>query len=183
MEVRKNRKVNNASSNGDFVEGDGGLYTMFSYDRVNFHKTLVICTIDCVAQKAGIVRMCEMYFPNRWLMIFWQIDDEGAVNVQAAKKLAKSSFAQEAWEQAASDNLVDKCVDEINTSDRHPVNAYGYDCSSKAAEFVYCMWRELFLTCPDDKQQKSKSCQKLRGVLSTSKVNKFKNWDPLWKVV
>lgn len=104
-----------------------------------------------------------------------KIDSEDNVDVEVAKKVAKSNFAQEKWEQAASDSLVDKCVDEINTNDRHPVNAFGYECSSKAAELVFCMWREFFLTCPADKQRKNRSCQKLRGVLTTSKVNKFKN--------
>lgn len=64
MDTRKNRKINNASGDDDFVEGDGGLYTMFSYERVNFHKTLVTCTISCVAQKIGMVRMREIKIAN-----------------------------------------------------------------------------------------------------------------------
>lgn len=60
-------------------------------------------------------------------------------------------------------------------SESKAVDAFGFHCNSKAAEFVYCMWRELFLICPADKQQNSKQCEKMRSVLKKFDENKFKN--------
>jgi hypothetical protein len=37
------------------------------------------------------------------------------------------------------------------------------------------MWRELFLTCPEENREKTKMCDKLRGVLAKHDENKFKN--------
>lgn len=55
-ETRKNRQKNNASDD-DVIQGDGGLYNMFSCDRINQWKTLVTCTIDCMAKKLGVVKI------------------------------------------------------------------------------------------------------------------------------
>jgi hypothetical protein len=71
--------------------------------------------------------------------------------------------------------LVEKCAKEVNASTGVGIDAFGFQCSSKAAEFAYCMWRELFLTCPKDKQQTSKQCGKLFSVLEKHNENKFKN--------
>lgn len=85
------------------------------------------------------------------------------------------NFATQQWERDASDDLVEKCAKEISISTSKPVGAFGYQCSSKTGEFVYCMWRELFLGCPADKQVNSKQCDKLRSVLGKSNDNKFRN--------
>lgn len=47
------RKAENPEEN---FEGDGGLYNMFSCDRMKRWKMMVSCTIDCVAQKVGMVK-------------------------------------------------------------------------------------------------------------------------------
>ena len=41
------------------IEGDGGLFTMFSCERVQRSKTVFICTLDCAAQKLGLVNICN----------------------------------------------------------------------------------------------------------------------------
>jgi uncharacterized protein YaaN involved in tellurite resistance len=100
---------------------------------------------------------------------------EGVINVEVAKQVVKENYAVQPWEQEASNELVERCAKEVAASQSKSVDAYGLSCKSKAAEFVYCMWRELFLTCPADKQMKTKQCDKLRTVLKKHSENRFKN--------
>lgn len=59
VETRKSRKPYNESE--DFIDGDGELYTMFSCDRIKRWKTFVTCTIECIAQKVGMVnKYCSL---------------------------------------------------------------------------------------------------------------------------
>lgn len=109
-----------------------------------------------------------------YLIFHQQFDSNAVINVDVAKRVVIENFARQQWEQDASNNLVEKCATELTSSSK-AVDAFGFQCSSKAAEFVYCMWRELFLTCPIDKQQKSTQCEKLRAVLKQHNENKFRN--------
>lgn len=74
-----------------------------------------------------------------------------------------------------SDEIVEKCAKAAITTASKPVAAFGFQCSSKVGEFAYCIWRELFLTCPVEKQQNTKRCAKMRKVLKKSDDNKFQN--------
>jgi hypothetical protein len=55
-EARKSMKKFNASE--DTIDGDGGLYNMFSCERSNRWKTMVTCSLDCVSHKIGMVKIC-----------------------------------------------------------------------------------------------------------------------------
>ena len=92
----------------------------------------------------------------------------------AVKQIARENYAQQVWEQEALDRIVENCMVETENTQREPLNYFGLQCSSKAAEFVYCMWKELFLTCPSDKQANNRNCQKLGRALKASNENKFK---------
>lgn len=172
MDVRKSRKSVNASD--DTIEGDGGLYSMFSCDRMNRWKTVVTCTVDCVAQKVGMVITVCLTFGTLFQLFCPQFDAKGVINVEVAKRVVIENFAKQPWEQDASNKLVEKCAKEVTDSTSKAMDSFGFQCNSKAAEFAYCMWRELFLTCPDDKQENSRQCQKLRVVLVKHNENKFK---------
>lgn len=52
-ETRKGRK--NYNNSEEIIEGDGELYNMFSCNRIKIWKSYVTCTMDCVAQKFGMV--------------------------------------------------------------------------------------------------------------------------------
>lgn len=86
-----------------------------------------------------------------------------------------NNYLKQEWAKNESDKLVDMCAKATMESASQPVDAFGFQCSSKAAVFVYCMWRELFLLCPIDKQQNTKRCSKMREVLKKFDDNKFKN--------
>lgn len=121
-------------------------------------------------------KSCDSFFRVGFNHFFCrQFDAKGVINAEVAKRVISENFAKQQWEQNVSDDLVEKCAKEVKDSTSSPIDSFGFQCSSKAAEFAYCMWRELFLTCPADKQQTSKQCEKLRNVLMKHDENKFSN--------
>lgn len=53
QEMKKTRKQSN-SDNSTF-NGDGGLYNLFSCDRINQWKATITCTLNCMGLKLGMV--------------------------------------------------------------------------------------------------------------------------------
>lgn len=95
--------------------------------------------------------------------------------MEATKRVVIENFAKDSWEQDASDDLVDKCVKIVDKTIVKDIDSFGLKCSSKAAELAYCIWREMFLTCPEDRQEITKRCMKLRNVMSKIDDNQVKN--------
>lgn len=106
---------------------------------------------------------------------FHKFDSKGIINIDIAQRIVIKNFARQEWEQDASNNLVVKCAATLKKSTSKAIDEFGLQCSTKSAEFAYCMWRELFLTCPEEKQEKTKMCSKLRSVLTKFDENKLKN--------
>ena len=170
-EIRKSLRKNN-DTEGKF-DGDGGLYNMFSCDRINRWKTVVTCAIDCVAQKLAMVNSKMLVFAI--LINFLSQINSDEIILDVAKLVVKNNFAVQRWEKNVTDDLVEKCSKDVANINSKKIDGFGLQCSSKAAEFAYCIWRELFLICPQDEQQKNRQCDKLRSVLEKVDDNKFKN--------
>ncbi|CAO1421600.1 unnamed protein product [Diamesa tonsa] len=152
VETRKKRQPNGTAS--DEFEGDGGIFDMYSCDRVNRRKSEISCIMDCIGQKTGM------------------IDKTGKFDVDIAKRMIIENYAIREWEKSTTDKLVEKCIAGISTLSK-PIDAYGYQCSSHMAQFAYCMWRGFFLSCPIDKQHANVQCEKLRNVIARKTTNQF----------
>lgn len=64
------------------------------------------------------------------------------------------------YKLAVVDKIVEKCSSiQVDSSD-HGDNAN--KCSKIGMKMMWCMNKELFLACPDDKQDKSENCTKMR---------------------
>lgn len=100
-----------------------------------------------------------------------QTDDHGVIKVEVAQKVAMDNFATEMWEKEAMNEIVEKCAAKVSESKRENVDTNGIKCSIRPAELAYCVWRQTFMTCPEDKQTKNPPCDKLRQSMKTSHVN------------
>lgn len=80
--------------------------------------------------------------------------------------IVNENFSREKWQQKISDDLVEKCISEVESEDDFELDNFGFKCNTKMARFSYCMWREITLNCPEESQQNSRQCQRLRSVLN-----------------
>lgn len=120
---------------------------LFSCDRLNSWKATVTCSIGCIGQKLNMINA----------------DDEIDVNV--TKAVLNEHFKQN------HDESVEECLKEISKLDNFTFEKFGLKCSSKMAQFSYCMWKQLIVTCPVERQKKSKQCKKLR-IIFNKKLSK-----------
>ena len=87
----------------------------------------------------------------------------------------KENYAVNDWEKSSSDQSVDKCISFVtSSSDDQLIDTSGLKCSKHAAKFVYCMWKEYFMSCPTDKQNTdNKRCEKMRQKMGKSTSGPF----------
>lgn len=91
----------------------------------------------------------------------FEITSNGDINLNVTRAFMGGNFDGE----NSTDELVDECVKEINEFDDFSFEKLGLKCCTKMAQLVYCIWRQIMLTCPVEKQEKTKQCEKLRTIL------------------
>ncbi|KAL7025148.1 hypothetical protein ACKWTF_013365 [Chironomus riparius] len=153
QEMKKNKKAH--KSDNSTTDSEGGLYNLFSCDRLNRWKATITCTMNCMGQKLEMV------------------DSDGNININRTKSVILDNFAQQSWQQEISDDAVDKCAQDVISKPGVMLDKYGLQCNTKMAEFAYCLWREFFILCPSERQNKSKQCEKLRYILRKNHESKF----------
>lgn len=74
---------------------------------------------------------------------------------------------RENWQQNILDNIIENCAEMVERpNENFTLDRFGMKCSTKMAQFSYCIWRQLTIKCPIDRQQRSRQCRKLRNVLN-----------------
>ncbi|XP_062715553.1 uncharacterized protein LOC134291603 [Aedes albopictus] len=119
---------------------------MFDCEKMNKTKQEYICAVECVGRKFDI------------------IDKEG--NLMSADKLVKftkDNFAADPWQDAVVDELVASCLKEVaEKNEKMKATGDHTTCNPSSSNFGYCMWRQMTLACPKDKQDTSKKCERMR---------------------
>ncbi|XP_070495847.1 uncharacterized protein [Chironomus tepperi] len=155
-EVKKNKR--SFDSNNTTTDSEGGLYNLFSCDRLNRWKATITCTLNCMGQKLEMV---------------WTVDSDGVIDTNRTKSVILEYFVHESWQQEMSDDAVDKCGQEVSSMSGGVLDKYGLQCNTRMAEFAYCLWREFFVMCPSERQNRSKQCEKLRYILRKNHERTF----------
>uniref|UniRef100_A0A182Y732 Carboxylesterase type B domain-containing protein n=1 Tax=Anopheles stephensi TaxID=30069 RepID=A0A182Y732_ANOST len=132
-EVRNKNKADGAYEPVDF----------FSCDRLNKTKMDVICAMECVGRKKEVV------------------NDDGTLIEGKLMEFVKSNFAADDWQQPLLAGHIDTCVKEAKDKAAKSPREAG-QCSSETSNFGYCMWRQMALACPKDKQVANKRCDRIR---------------------
>lgn len=110
--------------------------------------------MDCVTKKQGIV------------------DDKGDVVLAKAKTYIREKITSGAWQKDVINGVLERCVTEA--AEKKGKQAEPTKCNPYSSYFVYCVWRELTLACPADKQDQSKKCIKLREKFAKNEQVPFK---------
>jgi hypothetical protein len=108
------------------------------------------CVMLCVAKKQNI------------------IDDNDEIMEDEAKTFLKTEALAPEWAKEKSDDIVDKCAKEAIKMDEKPKSNEIDDdektpkCRKTALKFAHCIFRELSMECPAEKQKDSKMCNMMR---------------------
>lgn len=70
-------------------------------------------------------------------------------------------MATEEYQTSVIDTIQTTYVEKLNAADSYDESSRD-GCSKIAIKAIFCAHRELFKSCPIDKQDKSEECEKLR---------------------
>lgn len=85
------------------------------------------------------------------------------------------------WLKDKSDAIVDKCIKETKEDevvkkskrDTEAAAAAPKECNKSTLKFSHCIFREITMACPKDKQKDTKTCTKLREKLERGEMINF----------
>ena len=109
----------------------------------------VICAMECVGRKKEVV------------------NEDGTLIEPKLMEFVKSNFAADDWQQPLLAGHIETCVKEAKEKAAKMPREAG-QCSSETSNFGYCMWRQMALACPKDKQVASKRCDRIREKLANN---------------
>ncbi|XP_058129579.1 uncharacterized protein LOC131290038 [Anopheles ziemanni] len=135
--------------NKNKAEGTYEPVDMFSCERLNKTKMEVICAMECLGRKKEIV------------------DDSGSLLEPKLHEFVKVNFAADEWQQPLIDGHIKTCVKEAREKTAKSPREAG-QCNAEASNFGYCMWRQMALACPKEKQVANKRCDRIRERLANN---------------
>uniref|UniRef100_A0AAG5DPM1 Odorant-binding protein n=1 Tax=Anopheles atroparvus TaxID=41427 RepID=A0AAG5DPM1_ANOAO len=122
---------------------------MFSCERLNRTKMEVICAMECVGRKKEIV------------------DETGSLLEPKLTEFVKANFASDEWQQPLIAGQIETCVKEAKEQAAKQPREAG-QCNPDVSNFGYCMWRQMALACPKEKQVANKRCDRIRERLANN---------------
>nr|AAQ16288.1 odorant-binding protein AgamOBP56 [Anopheles gambiae] len=114
-----------------------------------FMEMEVICAMECVGRKKEVV------------------NEDGTLIEPKLMEFVKSNFAADDWQQPLLAGHIETCVKEAKEKAAKMPREAG-QCSSETSNFGYCMWRQMALACPKDKQVANKRCDRIREKLANN---------------
>ncbi|XP_062556149.1 uncharacterized protein LOC134220990 [Armigeres subalbatus] len=134
---------------------------MFDCEKMNKTKQEYICAVECVSRKFDV------------------IDQEG--NLLGADKLiqfTKDNFAADPWQESIIEGVVDTCLKEVaEKNEKLKASGETTTCNPASSNFGYCMWRQMTLACPKDKQEQSKKCERMRERFANNELVSYHKHD------
>lgn len=109
----------------------------------------MICAMECVGRKKEVV------------------NEDGTLIEPKLMEFVKSNFAADDWQQPLLAGHIETCVKEAKEKAAKMPREAG-QCSSETSNFGYCMWRQMALACPKDKQVANKRCDRIREKLANN---------------
>uniref|UniRef100_A0A9I3EI71 Uncharacterized protein n=1 Tax=Anopheles dirus TaxID=7168 RepID=A0A9I3EI71_9DIPT len=122
---------------------------VFSCERLNKTKMEVICAMECVGRKKEV------------------LNEDGTLIEGKLMEFVKSNFAADDWQQPLLGGHIDTCLKEAKEKAAKNPREAG-QCSSETSHFGYCMWRQLALACPKEKQVANRRCDRIREKLANN---------------
>nr|QFO46775.1 odorant binding protein [Cylas formicarius] len=121
----------------------------FSCEEAEKRKNDMMCVMQCVAQKKGL------------------IDDEGNPKENEINNFLKETMDKEPWFESVREKLVNTCITEAKNSARNQST-----CNPSGASLKHCLFREIQLSCPDDQIKDRRSCDRFQEKIRQG-VTKF----------
>lgn len=106
--------------------------------------------------------------------IFIQVDEDGNIKEKELLEHFKNELGSEEWFFSLIEAAFPKCMEQAKT-DFTKDTEDPLSCNPVSIKLHHCIWRELQLTCPDDKITDTKTCSKIREKIKKNDYLSFKH--------
>nr|QXO35795.1 odorant binding protein Obp57 [Anopheles merus]QXO35797.1 odorant binding protein Obp57 [Anopheles merus] len=106
------------------------------------------CITECIAKKEGIA------------------DEGGALLHTDLAKVVLEHMSTIEWKVPLAEGFIQQCFDEVELTDGAFVPSDEAKCNPEGFDFVFCLWRQFTLACPEEFRDDSEKCVELRDKLT-----------------
>uniref|UniRef100_A0A182W1Q3 Uncharacterized protein n=1 Tax=Anopheles minimus TaxID=112268 RepID=A0A182W1Q3_9DIPT len=106
------------------------------------------CVTECIAKKEGIA------------------DESGALVHTDLTKVVTEHMSTIEWKVPLAEGFIKQCFDEVEAADSAFVPGDEAKCNPEGFDFVFCLWRQFTLSCPEEFRDDSDKCVELRDKLT-----------------
>lgn len=105
----------------------------------------------------------------------FQIDENGNIKEKEALEFKRKELVGEPWFLKMVEEAYPKCLQQVKTSNFVKDENDKLSCNPAAMKMHHCMWREIQLTCPEDKITDPKMCGRIKERLRKYDDNIFRH--------
>uniref|UniRef100_A0A182MX41 Uncharacterized protein n=1 Tax=Anopheles culicifacies TaxID=139723 RepID=A0A182MX41_9DIPT len=127
--------------------GELGLAEVPHEEMMKNHEHLH-CITECIAKKEGLA------------------DETGALVHEDLAKVVTEHMSTIEWKVPLAEGFVKQCFDEVEATDGAFVPSDEAKCNPEGFDFVFCLWRQFTLSCPEEFRDDSDKCVELREKLA-----------------
>ncbi|XP_052862102.1 uncharacterized protein LOC128268863 [Anopheles cruzii] len=110
------------------------------------------CITECIAKKEGIA------------------DENGALLHSDLAEAVREHMSSIEWKVPLVDGFVKQCFDTVDVAHADFQPSDEAKCNPEGFEFVFCLWRQFALTCPEEFRDGSEKCVELREKLTNDET-------------
>uniref|UniRef100_A0A182Y733 Uncharacterized protein n=1 Tax=Anopheles stephensi TaxID=30069 RepID=A0A182Y733_ANOST len=119
-----------------------------SHEEMMKNREHLNCITECIAKKEGIA------------------DETGALVHTDLAKVVTEHMSTIEWKVPLAEGFIKQCFDEVESTDGAFVPSDEAKCNPEGFDFVFCLWRQFTLSCPEEFRDDSDKCVELREKLS-----------------
>ncbi|XP_050067538.1 uncharacterized protein LOC126556327 [Anopheles maculipalpis] len=119
-----------------------------SHEEMMKNREHLNCITECIAKKEGIA------------------DENGELVHTDLARVVSEHMSTIEWKVPLAEGFIKQCFDEVEASDSAFVPSDDAKCNPEGFDFVFCLWRQFTLACPEEFRDDSDKCVELREKLS-----------------
>ncbi|XP_053679724.1 uncharacterized protein LOC128730676 [Anopheles nili] len=118
-----------------------------SHEELVKNREHLNCITECIVKKEGIA------------------DENGELLHTDLAKVVVEHMSTIEWKVPLAEGFVKQCFDEVEEAHSSFVPTDEATCNPEGFDFVFCLWRQFTLACPEEFRDDSERCNELREKL------------------
>ncbi|XP_049540512.1 uncharacterized protein LOC125954348 [Anopheles darlingi] len=119
-------------------------------EEIHKNREHLNCITECIVKKEAIA------------------EENGALVHTDLAKVVQEHMSTIEWKVPLVDGFVKQCFDMVDEAHKDFQPSEEAKCNPEGFEFVFCLWRQFALSCPEEFRDNSERCTELREKLTNN---------------